>query len=520
MFNSYFTLGQQGAIGLAVALGLLSIALHVRNKHRWALMVLTASAFVLRLFAAWLDPFLNDWDEVFHAVVAKNLIAHPFTPMLYAEPAMPLTDSWARCHVWLHKPPFFLWQMALSVKLFGTHAWAVRLPSALWMSALVPVTARMAQLITGERRTAFTAALLTTFCFYIQELTAGALNTDHNDAVFIPLVACSWWALLEHWRSGKISWALWAGVFSGCALLTKWYVGLSVFLPWGLVVLHHRFAREALAPMAIALGAALTIAGAWVLSIALRFPELAAFQWGFKAKHFSEPVDGHEGSWTYHFDQISDLLPPYAWWLVLPAVVWLAFRAARTEHRVLLLALPLAVHLFFALAATKMVSYTMVLLPLYLIAVAYMLHGAVDLLVKEQWRMGVGLFGALLLAALGLDLERTQFRHSDFPGQLVAQDPWRERMRALAFEDKLVGLMHGPGPFALFNVPSQRGQEIMFRFGIEAIDKIPSQEEVERLRAKGYRVVIFQDTHPMDQLPQGVQVVTDAELMYPRIQRE
>lgn len=520
MFNSYFATGQQIVIALAVALGLLSIALHVRNKDRWALVVLTAAAFVLRLFAAWLDPFLNDWDEVFHAVVAKNLIAHPFTPMLYTEPAMPLTDSWARNHVWLHKPPFFLWQMALSVKLFGTHAWAVRLPSALWMTALVPVTARMAQLITGERRTAFTAALLTTFCFYIQELTAGALNTDHNDAVFIPLVACSWWALLEHWRSGKFSWALWAGVFSGCALLTKWYVGLSVFLPWGLVLVQRRFVREALAPFAAALLVALSIAGVWLASMFHRFPDLAAYQWGFKAKHFSEPVDGHEGSWTYHFEQISDLLPPYAWWIVLPALGWLVFRAARTEHRILLIALPVAVHLFFALAATKMVSYTMVLLPLYLIAVACVLHAVVDLLVKERWRVGVGIFAAALLAVLGLDLDRTQFRHSSYQGELEAQDPWRERVRALAFEDRLVGLMQGPGPFALFNVPSQRGQEIMFRFGIEAIDKIPSQEEVDKLRTKGYSVVILQDTHPMDQMPQGVQVVTDAELVYPRIPRE
>jgi 4-amino-4-deoxy-L-arabinose transferase len=252
----------------------------------------------------------------------------------------------------------------------------------------------------------------------------------------------------------------------------------------------------------------------------IRFPELAAFQWGFKAKHFSEPVDGHEGSWTYHFAQITDLLPPYAWWLVLPALVWLAFRAARWEHRVMLLALPLAVHLFFALAATKMVSYTMVLLPLYLIAVACVLHAVVDLLVKERWRVGVGIFAAALLAVLGLDLDRTQFRHSSYQGEQEAQDPWRERVRALAFEETLVGLMHGPGPFALFNVPSQRGQEIMFRFGVEAIDIIPSQAEVDRLRAKGYSVVIFQDTHPMDEMPQGVHVVTDAELVYPRIQRD
>jgi len=39
----------------------------------------------VRIFAAMLDPFLNTWDEQFHALVAKNMMANPFKPMLYAE---------------------------------------------------------------------------------------------------------------------------------------------------------------------------------------------------------------------------------------------------------------------------------------------------------------------------------------------------------------------------------------------------------------------------------------------------
>lgn len=136
----------------------------------------------LRLWAATLDPFLNDWDEVYHAVVAQNLVAHPFTPMLFTEAALPTTTSWAEQHIWLHKPPFFLWQMACAIKLIGAHPWAVRLPSALWTALMVPAVWRIGSLLRNER-TGLVAAGLVTCSYLLQELVAGSINTDHNDAV-------------------------------------------------------------------------------------------------------------------------------------------------------------------------------------------------------------------------------------------------------------------------------------------------------------------------------------------------
>ncbi|MBK9286500.1 MAG: glycosyltransferase family 39 protein [Flavobacteriales bacterium] len=519
MFDSYFTPGQQGAIALAMALALLAIGLQAKKQHTWALLSVTASAFVLRLFAAWLDPFLNDWDEVFHAVVAKNMLRDPFTPMLYTDTALPLTESWTRNHVWLHKPPFFLWQMALSLKIFGLHPWAIRLPSVLWMTALVPVTARMAWLISKNRDTAFAAGLLVTFCYYIQELVTGSLATDHNDAVFIALVACSWWSLLEHWHRGKLGWALLVGLFSACAVLTKWYVGLCVFLPWGLVILGEGFRRKALFPFLGAALIALSLAGAWWLSIRTRFPELAASESRDNWLRFTEPFEGHGGSWTYHFDQLADLLPPLTIWILLPGLVWLVLRAADQRHRIFLIALPLAVHAFFAVAATKMDGYTMVLLPLYMIALANLLVTLINRVKADRYRAVILSFALVVVGALGLDLERTQFRHSEYRGEVASQDPWRERFRALAYEDALLGKLDGAGPFVIFNVPSQRSYELMFRSPHACMDIIPTQAEVDRLRAKGYSVVVVQDTHLLDDLPKGVQVITDGELPYPRIQR-
>ena len=61
------------------------------------------------LFSSLLDPFLNLWDERFHALVAKNLMNHPLMPTLYDDPVVSMAyDRWDRATIWLHKQPLFL----------------------------------------------------------------------------------------------------------------------------------------------------------------------------------------------------------------------------------------------------------------------------------------------------------------------------------------------------------------------------------------------------------------------------
>jgi len=113
----------QTAIGCALVciLILLSIYVHfVKEKPRQALAILILTGFVLRVFIALLDPYLQDWDERFHALVAKNMMDNPFKPMLRAESIIPYNiEDWCCNHIWVHKQPLFLWFMALSMKIFG-----------------------------------------------------------------------------------------------------------------------------------------------------------------------------------------------------------------------------------------------------------------------------------------------------------------------------------------------------------------------------------------------------------------
>lgn len=79
-----------------------------------------------------LDPFLYEWDEKYHALVAKNMLQHSLKPMLYVHQYF-ATDpyNWTYNNIWLHKQPLFLWQMALSMMFFGVSEQAMRLPSVL-----------------------------------------------------------------------------------------------------------------------------------------------------------------------------------------------------------------------------------------------------------------------------------------------------------------------------------------------------------------------------------------------------
>jgi len=113
--TTYFDSTQLLMLCLAGSFFLASLFFQTSKRYKLSFVFLGLTAFSLFSFAALLDPFLNIWDERFHALVAKNLIDHPLMPTLYDDPVVDmLYDRWDRWHIWLHKQPLFLWQIALS----------------------------------------------------------------------------------------------------------------------------------------------------------------------------------------------------------------------------------------------------------------------------------------------------------------------------------------------------------------------------------------------------------------------
>ena len=72
-----------------------------KSNFKFGLGLLILSGFLIRLLMISLDPFLHDWDERYHALVAKNLSQYPFKPMLRVDPIMAYDmEAWCCNHIW------------------------------------------------------------------------------------------------------------------------------------------------------------------------------------------------------------------------------------------------------------------------------------------------------------------------------------------------------------------------------------------------------------------------------------
>jgi len=88
---------------LLIALSIFCLAWFKFKKGniKIAIASLVIAGFLLRCFMIS-DPYLHEWDERYHALVAKNMIDDPFKPTLYKNPVLPFdykdfdVSNWAK----------------------------------------------------------------------------------------------------------------------------------------------------------------------------------------------------------------------------------------------------------------------------------------------------------------------------------------------------------------------------------------------------------------------------------------
>jgi Dolichyl-phosphate-mannose-protein mannosyltransferase len=212
----------------SVILYRLSYKYYASEKYDFSLASILIGGILLRLLMMN-DPFLHTWDERYHFLVAKNLLNNPIEPKLYAKALLDYNyRSWASNHIWLHKPPFALWTIAFSFKIFGMSEFAGRLPSLFFSISCVYWTHQIALLLFKNRKIAIIAAFLHSINGLILEIGAGRISTDHIDTTFFFLLECSVYLSLCHYRQNKYSLLIIIGMLTGIAVLTKWYIGLFI----------------------------------------------------------------------------------------------------------------------------------------------------------------------------------------------------------------------------------------------------------------------------------------------------
>lgn len=347
-------------------------------SNYWVIIVITTVGFLLRILSIFTDPFLHPWDERYHALVSKNLIQHPFKPMLRVNPITDHFDPFAWCcnHIWLHKQPLFMWQMAVSMKLFGVSEWAMRLPSVILGTIMIVVLYRMANLLTQDKKTALISAGLLSVSFFHLNMIAGAHGMDHNDIAHGFYILLSIWTYSEYFSSKKVHWALLTGLFAGAAILNKWLTGLIIFLPW-FILYAVRFKRQAesrseFLHIILALLVCCLVFIPWQIYILHHFPELANYEYQYNIRHITEVLGGHSGDVFFYFVHLADLTGPYLFYFI-PAGLVVLYYSVKSNKDLLLsfFLIVIATFAFFSIIVkTKVETYLFICIPISLIFIA------------------------------------------------------------------------------------------------------------------------------------------------------
>ena len=442
----------------------------MKGKDSSAYWLLLSAGALLWSVSASLDPFLNPWDERFHALVAKSMSENPFMPVLYDQ-IYPGTDplNWSKAHIWLHKQPLFLWQMAISYKIFGFTVFATRIPSVLMLILMLHAVYRSASYLLNKRA-AYIAAFLLVTCQYLHSLVSGQQGMDHNDIAFMSYVSLSIWAWLEYTKSNSRSWAIASGVFAGAAIMCKWLAGLAVFLPWGVWILGQHDKIRTAKDVAIALGITLLIFVPWMLYTLVQFPEVAQFELDYHHRHFNEVVEGHEGIWSFHFENFSILYGTIITWLVIPGMILLIIRSKKKLIAAGIAGLAVFIYIFFTIAATKLPGYTLPAAIVVFMASAAFLDAIFDKINGQASK----LFSVLLLLITGwlsLDTATLLSKHNPKQNEFT-----RKQNSNIAAISKLGKDL--PDQALLFNAPGRSYVDIMFYTGITAFGFIPDSSQI------------------------------------------
>jgi 4-amino-4-deoxy-L-arabinose transferase len=332
--------------------------LYKLEKYNLAAMVLVLFSVLLGIYIAS-TPYLQPWDERYHALVAKNMMNHPLLPTLYENPILSFDyKQWAGNHIWVHKQPVTLWGISLSLKMFGTGILAVRLSSILMAAGCVYLI-----FLIGKRLFNSRVGLLAAYLFSINglvlELVGGRMATDHVDVFFMFFVTLSIYCAICFAQTRKFWWNILCGLFIGMAILCKWLPALIVLPVWLSLVVYYKQSFRQFFWHGIALVTTIVIVALpWQIYIYANFPVEAAWESKYNVMHLFQDLENTGKPFYYYADVMR---VSYGELIYIP-LFWTIYRAIKTKRDGRLWALLIWIlipYLFFSLSATKLQGYTL-----------------------------------------------------------------------------------------------------------------------------------------------------------------
>lgn len=474
-----FFFQEEAILLLSGLLGLVFSVYLFLKENKYSYVGLFISATMIGFWSIQLNDYIFLWDERIHALVAKNMIANPFTPMLYKNPLISYDyEVWIRNHIWLHKPPWFLWQMALSMKLFGVNTIALRLPGLIMFLILIFFAIGIGRNL-HSAKTGFIMGVLTVANFTLLTLIAGGLSTDHNDMATVFYIAGSIFFWSTYTREKKWSYVLLIGLFAGIAVLNKSLVGLLVYGLLGLSI-HWKNKRD-WSQFLVAFFISCLVFIPWDIYCRVNFPKEYLFEQTMRYSHIFQAVEGHRGPWWYHFNA---LLQQYSWTvffgLCLPGVylMWKDPRFDKTKKPIL--GVVLFTLIFYTLSATKMLLFTFILFPLIILFAALTVNRLLGLISPLRWK----LLALLVIMVFSFQFENLYDKHKskEFRDNKIAHSLWYRDTGRTVWDEKTV----------VQNIPEWDHTAVMFFTDCTAFEKELSDEEIKQIKQQGYRLATYE----------------------------
>ncbi|WP_328880627.1 ArnT family glycosyltransferase [Streptomyces sp. NBC_00299] len=230
-----------------------------------------------------------------------NLSASGYANSFYSAAVQAGSQSWkafffgsldAANAITVDKPPASLWPMALSVRLFGLHSWAILLPEVLMGVGTVAVVYAAVR-----RRFSPAAGLISGAVLALTPVAALMFRFNNPDAMLALLMAVACYFVIRGLEDGRTKWLVWAGVAIGFAFLAKTLQAFLILPPLALVyaVCAPVSVKKRVGQLAAGLAAIVVSGGWWVAIVELWPASSRPYIGGSQNNSFLELTFGYNG---------------------------------------------------------------------------------------------------------------------------------------------------------------------------------------------------------------------------------
>ncbi|MBK9257399.1 MAG: glycosyltransferase family 39 protein [Saprospiraceae bacterium] len=265
--------------------------------------MILALAFAIRIYGI-IVLSLGVWDERFHALVAKNMMFNPLTPVLINDGLISLdSNDWSLNEIWLSKPPLTFWIISLSLKVFGINELGLRFPSLIFSLISVYLAFLIGKKLYNEK-----VGLIAAFFYAINgmlyEINIGLFSGDHVDTLFHLLLQSAVYITISYSKN-FIRTGVLIGLLTGLAFLCKWIMAFFILIIClSYFIYINRNLKDILKYILTSNITMTFIILPWMIWINYSFPEETAAMMQGIINPITTVVQEHSGPWYYYLNSI------------------------------------------------------------------------------------------------------------------------------------------------------------------------------------------------------------------------